>query len=86
MRTSLMPRDGSITFGDLIGKLDVLRVNCDKCWRAASYSVAGLIERHGRNGKLTAWLAHVSRDCLRRKSIDMSDQCGAKMPDLVNVL
>ena len=29
-----MPRDGAILFGDLIGKLDVLRVACDKCGRA----------------------------------------------------
>ena len=29
-----MPRDGAITFGDLVGKLDVLRVACSKCgWR-----------------------------------------------------
>jgi hypothetical protein len=28
-----MPRDGSIIFGDLIGKLDVLRVVCDECGR-----------------------------------------------------
>ena len=29
------PRDGAIIFSDLIGKLDVLRVTCDKCARAA---------------------------------------------------
>jgi hypothetical protein len=28
-----MPRDGAIIFADLIGKLDVLRVHCDKCER-----------------------------------------------------
>jgi hypothetical protein len=28
-----MPRDGAIIFGDLIGKLDVLRVTCKKCGR-----------------------------------------------------
>jgi len=27
----LMPRDGAIIFSDLIGKLDVLRVSCEKC-------------------------------------------------------
>jgi ribosomal protein S27AE len=27
------PRDGAIIFADLIGKLDVLRVACDKCGR-----------------------------------------------------
>ena len=26
-----MPRDGAITFGDLIGKLDVLQIECTKC-------------------------------------------------------
>jgi len=26
-----MPRDGAIIFGDLIGKLDVLRFECPKC-------------------------------------------------------
>ena len=25
-----MPRDGAITFADLIGKLDMLRVACDR--------------------------------------------------------
>jgi hypothetical protein len=29
-----MPRDGAIIFGDLIGKLDMLRVSCDKCGRS----------------------------------------------------
>ena len=42
-----MPRDGAIIFGDLIGKLDVLRVACDKCGRVGSYRVARLIEQHG---------------------------------------
>jgi hypothetical protein len=26
-----MPRDGATTFGDIQGKLPVLRVNCGKC-------------------------------------------------------
>jgi hypothetical protein len=29
-----MPREGAIIFGDLIGKLDMLRVECLKCGRA----------------------------------------------------
>ena len=32
-----MARDGAITFSDLIGKLDVLRVTCTKCERAGRY-------------------------------------------------
>jgi hypothetical protein len=31
-------RDGAIIFADLIGKLDLLRVACDKCGRWGSRS------------------------------------------------
>jgi len=34
-----MPRDGAIVFGDLMGKLDDLRVSCDKCGRSGRYTV-----------------------------------------------
>jgi hypothetical protein len=32
-----MPRDGAIIFNDLIGKLDVLRIECPKCGRSGRY-------------------------------------------------
>ena len=35
-----MPRDGAIIFSDLIGKLDVLRVACEKCGRNGRYILA----------------------------------------------
>jgi hypothetical protein len=34
-----MPRDGAIIFDDLIGKLDVLYVQCGKCGQAGRYRV-----------------------------------------------
>jgi len=34
-----MPRDGAIIFGDLIGKLHVLRIECPKCGRADATSL-----------------------------------------------
>ena len=46
-----MPRDGAITFSDLIGKLDVLQVACDKCGRKGRYAVARLIEQRGSDAK-----------------------------------
>ncbi len=49
-----MPRDGAIIFGDLVGKLDVLRVQCSRWGRSGRYHVAGLIERCGRKAKLFA--------------------------------
>ena len=51
-----MPRDGAIIFGDLIGKLDVLRVSCDKCGRDGRYPVQRLIKDRGRDGKIVDWL------------------------------
>ena len=33
----LIPREGAIIFGDLIGKLDVLYIHCPKCSRAGRY-------------------------------------------------
>jgi len=37
-----------LIFGDIEGKLDVLRVECTKCSRKGRYSVRSLIEKYGR--------------------------------------
>ena len=44
-----MPRDGAIIFGDLIGKLSVLRVACDKCHRTGQCLVFRLVHARGRD-------------------------------------
>jgi hypothetical protein len=49
-----MPRDGATIFSDLIGKLDVLRVECPKFGRAGRYRLADLIMRYGRNAQAVA--------------------------------
>ena len=41
-----------LVFGDIEGKLDVLRVECTRCDRKGRYSVAKLIEKHGRKGSI----------------------------------
>jgi hypothetical protein len=43
-----MPRNGAITFSDLIGKLDLLRVSCEKCGRDGCYGLRRLIAKRGR--------------------------------------
>jgi hypothetical protein len=58
-----MPRDGAITFGDLVGKLDVLEVACDKCGRKGRYAVARLIEQRGPDGKIVDLLSELRSDC-----------------------
>ena len=67
-----MPRDGATTFRDLIGKLDLLRVSCDKCGRAGRYRVQHLIDEHGRDGKIVDWLDEIAVECPKRAT-GMSD-------------
>jgi hypothetical protein len=50
-----MPREGAIIFGDLVGKLEILRVECDKCGRRGRYHLDRLIERYGIDAKLFDW-------------------------------
>jgi hypothetical protein len=50
-----MPREGAIVFRDLVGKLDVLNVECEKCGRRGRYHLHRLIERYGIDTKLFDW-------------------------------
>jgi hypothetical protein len=81
-----MPRDGAIVFGDLIGKLDVLRVACDKCGRDGRYQVQRLVNDRGRDGKIVDWLDQITAECPKNSAHNMSDRCGARCPDLPRVL
>ena len=50
-----MPRDGAITFRDIVGKPTVMRIACDKCGRSGQYRVDRLIMRYGIDAKLFDW-------------------------------
>jgi len=80
------PRDGAITFGDLIGKLDDLRVSCDKCGRSGRYQVQRLIRDRGRDGKIVDWLDQITADCPKKATVSWNDRCAARCPDLAKVL
>jgi hypothetical protein len=47
-----MPRPIGTTFGDLVGKLDVLRIECSKCGRFGRYPLHRLIEQRGRDVRI----------------------------------
>ncbi len=81
-----MPRDGAIIFSDLIGKLDAVRVTCDKCGRAGYYPLKPLIKAHGRDAKLVDWLDDLTADCPKKHASNLHDRCNAKCPDLPKVL
>ena len=80
-----MPRDGAIIFNDLIGKLDLLWVECPKCGRNGRYRLADLIMRYGRDEKIFAFTDDITANCARRQTRSDSDPCGAICPDLPKV-
>jgi hypothetical protein len=82
----VMPRDRAIIFSDLFGKLDSLRVACDKCRRAGSYPLNRLVENRGSNAKLIDWLDEITATCPKKIARNMNDPCGARCPDLPKVL
>jgi hypothetical protein len=67
-----MPRDGAIILGDLVGKLDVLRVSCGKCGCDGCYGLGRLIEKRGRNAKLIDWLDELTADCPKKMARNMN--------------
>ena len=83
-----MPRDGAIIFSDLVGKLDVLRVSCEKCGRDGCYGLNRLIEKRGRDGKLIDWLDELTAECPKKIARNMMiraarsegsvEQCGTR--------
>jgi hypothetical protein len=77
-----MPRDGAIIFGDLVGKLDVLVVECPKCGRAAILAWAAVID--AALGTKLLWPTLVSRyfPC----SLDRSSMARVMMVDHVQTV
>jgi hypothetical protein len=81
-----IPRDTALTFGDLVGKVRMLRVECGKCGRAGLYSVPFLVQQCGRQQTILDWKDQLTADCPRRVNGDYSERCGARCPDLLKVL
>jgi hypothetical protein len=78
-----MLSDGTI--GGLVGKLDVLRVECPTCSRQGRYHVARLLEELGPGYRLTDWLSERTADCPQKNQAGVTRACGAVMPDLVDL-
>ena len=81
-----MPRNVAITFRDIVGKLHVLRITCDKCGRSGQYRVDRLILRYGIDAKLFTWSDEIRADCPRKVARNEHDPCGARCPDLTKVV
>jgi hypothetical protein len=81
-----MPRDGATTFRDIVGKLEVLRITCDKCGRRGQYRVDRLIARYGIDAKINEFSSDVTADCPRKIANNPYDACAAIRPDLPKVV
>ena len=57
-----MPRSYLI-FGDVEGKLGVLRVECTKCAHKGRYQLHKLIAKYGRKGNMMKWKEQLNGDC-----------------------
>lgn len=75
----------AVTFSDLEGKIDVLRVECEKCGRSGRYSVANLVAKHGRDARMTDFRTYLTRDCPHKGGASIYNQCGAMFPDLAEL-
>jgi hypothetical protein len=81
-----MPRDGAIIFRYIVGKLDVLKLECDKCGRRGRYRPDRTIERYGIDAKLFDWTDEITADCPRKQAMNLNDMCGVRCPDLPKVV
>jgi hypothetical protein len=77
-----MPRGGAITFGDLVGKIDMLQVACDTGGHKGHYAVARLIEQRGCDAKVVDFLAEITADCPKKQAGNFNDMCAARCPEL----
>ena len=68
-----MPREGAITFRDIVGKLTVLRITCDKCGRKRQYCVDHVIEQYGIDAKLFDWSDEITAGCPRKQNRHAED-------------
>jgi|GEM_PF-1205733 len=69
-----------LIFGDIGGKLDVLRVECTRCDRKGRYSVAKLIEKYGRKGNMMKWREMLNADCPKRDATGLHNRLRFDVP------
>ena len=77
-----MGEHGFIEFGELVGKLELLRVGCDACGRFGSYSVKRLIAAYGPQYSVVAFREQLIAACPRQLAGRYDDQCRCCFPEL----
>lgn len=76
-----MPHGGAVTLRDIVGKIGVLSIECDRCAEAGRYLIANLIYDYGLDVALEEILASITAGCPRRRPNSRA-RCLAHMPEL----
>jgi hypothetical protein len=64
-----------LVFGDIEGKLGILRIECTRCARKGRYDVRKLIEKYGRKANMMKWREMLNGDCPKRDAPQLHDRC-----------
>ena len=75
-----------LVFGDIEGKLNMLRVECTRCPRKGRYNVRRLIEKYGCNANMMKWKEQLNGDCPKQDAPRLNDRGDLICPDLPKVL
>src|SRR5579864_6695425 len=76
---------GSIIFGEIAGKLAMLRLECRKCGRRGQYRVDKLLREWGPDGSVLEWSAKIMGSCTKRMVRNPHDPCGARCLDIAQI-
>ena len=80
-RHSPIMRRGSITLGDLAGRVAMLEVACSRCARRGRLQIDWLLEQHG-DAELPELRLILAGDCPKAAIVSISDQCDIFFPQL----
>ena len=74
-------RRGSVTLGDLVGRIAMLEIMCSRCERRGRLQVDRLIEQYG-DAELPELRLILAGDCPKAAVVSISDQCDIFFPQL----
>ena len=80
-----MSNRGSITLGELVGKLDLLEIKCHRCERHGRVSLARLIDEHGADTGLPDLWETLAGDCEHARSTALHNRCAIYYPQMVGL-
>jgi hypothetical protein len=77
-----MSATGTVTLGDLAGRVDPLEVRCRRCGRHGRLRLARLIADHGAGTGLPDLAVRLAADCPKAAASDLGERCFVFFPQL----